>query len=37
MTGTVLGEPEIAVDFIWEYPGQKVSRGEEKAAYVCLW
>lgn len=33
MTCTALGELEIAVDFIWEYPGQKVSRGEEE---VCM-
>ncbi|KAF0878582.1 PGFRL protein, partial [Crocuta crocuta] len=26
VTCTALGEPDIAVDFIWEYPGQKVSR-----------
>lgn len=33
VTCMALGEPEIAVDFIWEYPGQKVSRGEEE---VCM-
>lgn len=27
VTCTVLSEPEIVVDFSWEYPGQKVSRG----------
>lgn len=27
VTCMVLSEPEIAVDFRWEYPGQKVSRG----------
>lgn len=37
VTCTALGESEMAVDFIWEYPGQKGSRREEKAVCVCLW
>lgn len=34
---TVLGELEMAVDFSWEYPGQKVSRGEEEAVCMLWW
>lgn len=26
VTCTVLGEPEVAVDFTWEYPGRKVGQ-----------
>nr|XP_008103012.1 PREDICTED: platelet-derived growth factor receptor-like protein [Anolis carolinensis] len=26
VTCTVFGEPEIAVDFTWEYPGQQIGR-----------
>ncbi|XP_074865920.1 platelet-derived growth factor receptor-like protein [Carettochelys insculpta] len=26
VTCTVFGEPEVAVDFTWEYPGQKIGR-----------
>lgn len=36
MTCMVLGEPEIAVNFNWEYPGQKVSRGQEEAVCMCI-
>ncbi|XP_046932813.1 platelet-derived growth factor receptor-like protein [Lynx rufus] len=33
VTCTALGEPDIAVDFIWEYPGQKLGR----PPYVSEW